>query len=59
MSREMMSLYWTIDLSAAMGQLLMMRPVGQGRIPAPSESVVKLRASYRGSWGLTAQVLSG
>jgi len=36
-----MSLYWTIDLSVARGQLLTTRPVGQGRIPATSESVVK------------------
>jgi hypothetical protein len=40
-SSVMMSIYWTIDLSAAMGQLLTSRPVGQGGIPAPSESVVK------------------
>jgi len=36
-----MSLYLTIDISAAIGQLLTTRPVGQGRIPAASESAVK------------------
>jgi len=36
-----MSLYWTVDLSAAMEQLLTTRSVGQGRIPAASESAVK------------------
>lgn len=40
-SGEIMSVYLTIDLSPAVGQMLTTRPVGQGRIPAPSESVVK------------------
>ena len=40
-SREVTSIYLTIDLSATMGYLMVTRPVGQGRIPAPSESAVK------------------